>query len=103
MWNNNGEVWHFGSRDAHLTTTTPFEIPWPADTVPPDPEGTTICRALLLFAELLSTTCTVKLNVPATVGVPLMTPPELIVKPLGNDPDASDKTKDPVPPVAETV
>ena len=43
---------------------------------------------------LVSATCAVNVNVPTTDGVPLSTPAELKVIPLGNgpEPDASDQT-----------
>jgi hypothetical protein len=46
---------------------------------------------------------TVKVDEPPALGVPLMTPPELIESPAGNEPDVSAKLTDPVAPVAETV
>ena len=49
-------------------------------------------------------TCTVKLNEPGFVGVPLISP--LLVngeKPGGRDPLASDHVYDPVPPLAASV
>jgi hypothetical protein len=51
----------------------------------------------------LSFTCTVKVAVPATVGVPLIVPPADKLSPLGNDPVATDHEYPPVPPVAASV
>ena len=49
-----------------------------------------IDSALVDDCELLSATPTVKFDVPAVVGVPLITPPEEINRPAGKDPPASD-------------
>ena len=51
-----------------------------------------------------SVTWTVKLNVPATVGVPEMTPVSLLsVSPVGSDPLAIDQVYGKVPPLAAKV
>ena len=52
----------------------------------------------------LSVTCTVKLEVPAAVGVPLIWPVEaLIDSPEGSVPEETDQVYGVVPPVALTV
>jgi hypothetical protein len=53
-----------------------------------------------LFA---SVTFTVKLNVPAVVGVPLMTPPLDIVNPPGSVPALTDQEYGVFPPLACSV
>jgi hypothetical protein len=50
-----------------------------------------------------SVTLTVKFEVPAVVGVPLMTPPELKDSPAGSVPESSDHVYGVTPPVAESV
>lgn len=53
---------------------------------------------------LESFACTVKLVAPAAVGVPVITPVALIVKPLGKElPLASEYIYGRIPPVAETL
>jgi hypothetical protein len=55
-------------------------------------------------ALLESETWTVRFDVPAVVGVPLMTPPVVNVSPAGNDePLASDQVYGGVPPLAAKV
>jgi hypothetical protein len=39
-----------------------------------------------------SATCTLKLEVPAEVGAPLIVPDELSDKPVGKDPEMTDHT-----------
>ena len=65
-----------------------------------DPE-ILIDRALVLvcWVELESATCTVKLEVPVAVGVPLIFP-ELRDRPVGREPDRIDHVYGAVPPVA---
>ena len=48
-------------------------------------------------------TCTVKLDVPAVVGVPLKTPAEDSVNPAGSVPEVTDQLYGGVPPVAASV
>ena len=64
------------------------------------PETTTVSVPLVaVFCGLaLSATCTVKLNVPAAVGVPLKMPDGLSVIPAGNVPEARDHVSVPTPP-----
>lgn len=50
-----------------------------------------------------SATCTVKLNWPALVGVPLIVPPVLKLRPVGNEPDANVHEYGVAPPVAASV
>jgi hypothetical protein len=50
-----------------------------------------------------SVTWTVKLEVPAVVGVPEITPPELKESPAGSEPDASDQLYGVTPPAAASV
>jgi hypothetical protein len=47
-------------------------------------------------------TCTVKLNVPAVVGVPLRTPAVLRLNPAGRAPADTDQLYGGVPPVASS-
>ena len=67
--------------------------------------GELTARLTARFVEklLASVTCTVKLAVPAAVGVPLRTPPLLKLNPAGKLPDASDQLYGVVPPVAAKV
>src|SRR5689334_4786077 len=60
------------------------------------------CFVVVCCGVLESAACTVKLNVPIAVGVPLITPAELRVNPPGNgpEPEASDQVIVPIPPVA---
>ena len=51
-----------------------------------------------------STTCAVKLNVPAVVGVPVIAPVEAFnVSPVGNDPLMIENVYGGVPPVATSA
>ena len=50
-----------------------------------------------------SVTCTLKFVVPNTVGVPLMTPALLILKPGGRVPEAIAQVNGPLPPVEVKV
>jgi hypothetical protein len=50
-----------------------------------------------------SATCTVKLDWPAPVGVPLIVPPLLKLRPAGNAPDVSVHEYGTVPPIAVSV
>ena len=60
--------------------------------------------ALAAVAPTASVTRTVKLNVPAVVGVPLMTPPLVMgLSPPGSVPADNDQVGVPVPPVAAIV
>ena len=66
--------------------------------------GITIEYGLLPGQLLASVALIVKLNWPAVVGVPEMTPVvPLSVKPFGSDPLETVKVYGPVPPVAEIV
>ena len=57
-----------------------------------------------VLAEALSVTCTVKLEVPTAVGVPVIAPaPELNAKPAGRAPPVIDQLYGVVPPVAASV
>jgi hypothetical protein len=47
-----------------------------------------------------STTWTVNVDVPDAVGVPVIAPPELSVRPVGNAPAVTDQVYGNVPPVA---
>ena len=52
----------------------------------------------------LSVTCTVKLDVPAAVGIPLITPVDALMdNPTGSAPDEMDQLYGVAPPVALTV
>lgn len=57
-------------------------------------------RALVAVALTLSLTWTVKLLVPAVVGVPVITPAVLMVSPAGRVPAVLDQVYGVVPPVA---
>ena len=54
----------------------------------------------LCAGELLSVTFTVNEDVPAVVGVPLICPELLSVKPVGKEPELSDQLYGVVPPLA---
>lgn len=58
-------------------------------------------RAAVAKADMLSVTRRVKLDEPATMGVPLMIPPERL-NPAGSEPLARDHVYGGVPPVALT-
>jgi hypothetical protein len=60
-------------------------------------------NALFVVALVLSDTWTVKLKVPAFVGVPLNTPAVLKLVPPGNAPEMTDQLKGPVPFVTMNV
>ena len=66
--------------------------------------GTTMmvsaCEAV---AFELSLTCTVKLEVPAAVGVPLIVPLAESERPAGNEPVDMDQEFPPVPPLAASA
>ncbi len=53
-------------------------------------------------APVESVTLTVNVNVPASVGVPLMIPVEDKARPGGSDPDTTDQVLGGVPPNALT-
>jgi len=59
--------------------------------------------ALDADCEPLSTTRTVKLDIPAEVGVPLIVPSVDIVKPAGKDPEVTDQEYGASPPLAVSV
>lgn len=64
----------------------------------------TVMLSDLTAVELLaSATCTVKFDVPAAVGVPLMTPAEERVRPAGSVPADVVHVNGVVPPVAVSV
>jgi hypothetical protein len=67
--------------------------------------ATIILSALVVAAAGLaeSVTRTVKLKVPAAVGVPLITPVLARLRPLGNEPLAIDHVYAGVPPLAVSV
>jgi hypothetical protein len=52
--------------------------------------------------DAASVTRTVKLGLPAAVGVPLITPDALRVSPAGKDPEASVQAYGVAPPAAES-
>jgi hypothetical protein len=60
-------------------------------------------KACVAVFESESVTLTVKLLVPVAVGVPLMTPLELRVNPVGRLPDNSDQVLEPLPPLEASV
>ena len=78
---------------------------------PPSSDAVVIDSAALIVTDMVlvgaapaaSVTLTVKLNVPAAVGVPLKTPAELKLKPPGTDPELTDHVSVPVPPVVAKV
>jgi hypothetical protein len=71
------------------------------DVVIPKPGGLIVNdSAAVAVAEGLSVTFTVKLAVPAAVGVPEIVPPALRFRPAGSDPPASDQEYGGDPPVA---
>jgi len=67
------------------------------------PEAITRAKLWVAVAEELSVTRTVKLKVPALVGMPLIIPPLLNVRPGGKPPDASDQLYGCTPPLALSV
>ncbi len=62
----------------------------------------TIERALVAVAATLSVTRTVKLNVPAAVGVPVIAPALERDSPVGSDPTVTAQVYGTVPPLAFT-
>ncbi len=65
--------------------------------------ATVMLRAWVSLPFELSFTCTVKLEVPAAVGVPLMAPLGASVRPGGSEPAFVDQLLPPVPPLAERL
>ena len=63
----------------------------------------TMLSAIVAFALELSITWTVKFDVPATDGVPLMLPPALRTRPVGSEPALKVQPYPPVPPLAAKV
>jgi hypothetical protein len=53
--------------------------------------------------DAVSVALTVKFEVPEVVGVPVIWPDAPRFSPAGNEPDAIDHVKDPVPPLACSV
>ena len=83
-------------------------------TDPPVSDEVVIAKGLLTVTDLDATstaavgdcesvTCTLKVVVPNTVGVPLITPEALIVSPGGRVPEASAQVNGPTPPVEVNV
>ena len=68
-------------------------------------EATLIVRALVATSGGCeeSETDTVKLEVPALLGVPEITPPDDRVSPAGRDPEAMLHTYGAIPPLADRV
>lgn len=66
-------------------------------------EATTTLNALFAVSEFASVTVTVKLEVPAVVGVPEITPAALRLNPAGKVPDVTDHVYGAVPPAACSV
>ena len=65
---------------------------------------TVILWLCVAVSRLASVTCTVKLDVPVPVGVPLISPLELFsVSPAGNEPVLIDQVYGPAPPLAVRV
>ena len=62
-----------------------------------------IGKVLDAVCDALSVTWTVKLEVPAADGVPLITPADDSVRPAGSAPAVTDQAKGGVPPVAVNV
>jgi hypothetical protein len=61
-------------------------------------------KAWLSTLEAASVIPTVKLKVPAFVGVPVMAPEDVFSdKPVGREPEAIDQVYEGVPPVAVSV
>ena len=68
-----------------------------------DKTGITVMLRALVFVSagvLESAACTVKFEVPAVVGVPLIVPFDARVKPAGSDPTVTDQVIGVAPPVA---
>ena len=84
---------------------------YPMPTVPPANDAVvivgaaaiTIDNAFVPTAPRVSVALSVKLNVDATVGVPVIAPPLLRLSPLGNAPALTAHVSAPVPPVATAV
>ena len=81
---------------------------WPAgrlEVVTDRSTGITIDRAFVAVSAGVweSVTLTVKFEVPAVVGVPEITPPELKERPAGRVPESSDQLYGVTPPVAASV
>ncbi len=68
-----------------------------------NPALTAIVRGALALAPELSATCTVKFDVLAAEGVPLMTPAELSDRPAGRLPALTVHVYPAVPPLAASV
>ncbi len=68
-----------------------------------NPALTAIVRGALALAPELSATCTVKFDVLAAEGVPLMTPAELRERPAGRLPALTVHVYPAVPPLAASV
>ena len=62
-----------------------------------------IDSCLVVVCDWLSATCTVNVDVPAAVGVPLMTPPLDNVNPAGSAPVGRDHVYGDIPPEAVNV
>ena len=62
-----------------------------------------ILRFCVSVAFELSFTCTVKLGLPAAVGVPVIAPLAASDRPAGSAPAVLDQLLPPVPPLAESV
>ncbi len=84
----------------YATPTTP---PGSDDVLTLSPAVTAIDSCAVAFAELPSTTWTVKFAVPAVVGVPPMVPEALRVRPAGGAPAVMVHVYPPVPPAAASV
>src|SRR3972149_10235715 len=106
----------FSSRRRH----TRFDCDWSSDVCSSDlhltiPSGRDVVlieiaeymmidSALVATAPFASVTCTVKFEVPAVSGVPLITPlPPFRLNPDGNVPAITDQLYDVLPPQAESV
>ena len=65
--------------------------------------ATIMVSACEAVAFALSLTCTVKLEVPAAVGVPLIVPLAESERPAGSEPVVVDQVLPPVPPLAASA
>jgi len=75
----------------------------PGLTAKVQPELTERMNGRVAVAEAASVTRIVKLKAPLLVGMPLITPAALSVRPGGKVPDANDQLYGCVPPVAFSV
>src|SRR6266849_5242030 len=90
--------------ESDVTPVPSAAFDWTKAIPPPTPLMIVMLNAFVAVCELASLTCTLKLLVPATVGVPEMTPVlAASVRPAGRLPDAMDHTYEGLPPAAASL